>query len=245
MTADRRGRPRVIAFHLPQFHPIPENDAWWGKGFTEWTNVTRARPFFAGHYQPRFPADLGFYDLRLPEILQAQASLARDHGIHGFCYHYYWFKGGKRLLERPIEQMLASGTPDFPFCLCWANENWTRRWDGQESEVLMPQEYDTESDLAFLHSVLPYFRDPRYIRVGDRPLLVVYRATLFPDPATTVKLWQDEMRRLGEAVPYLVAAESFDVSAATAAAAGFDATCEFPPHGTAKAGLRKELWPSF
>jgi hypothetical protein len=245
MTSDSQHQPRVVAFHLPQFHPIPENDAWWGRGFTEWTNVARTRPLFAGHYQPRLPADLGFYDLRLPEALQAQADLARDYGIHGFCFHYYWFKGGKRLLERPVEQMLASGKPDFPFCLCWANENWTRRWDGQEAEVLMPQEHDAESDIAFLRGVLPYFRDPRYIRVGRRPLLVVYRATLFPDMSATVKRWQEEMRRIGEAAPYLVAAESFDVSAATAAAAGFDATCEFPPHGSVKARLRKELWPSF
>ena len=207
--------------------------------------MTRARPLFDGHYQPRLPADLGFDDLRLPDVLETQALLAQEHGIFGFCFHYYWFTGGKRLLERPVDRMFHSGRPEFPFCLCWANENWTRRWDGQDAEVLISQQHDADSDIAFLHSVLPYFRDERYIRVNGRPVLVIYRATLFPDLAGTVRRWRDEMRRLNESPPYLVAAEAFDVTGDAALTAGFDASCEFPPHGSFEHRLPDDKWPRY
>src|SRR5215467_8332153 len=175
---------RLIAFYLPQFHPISGNDQWWGKGFTEWRNVVRGRPLFPGHYQPHLPADLGFYDLRVPEIRQAQADLAQEYGIHGFCYYHYWFNG-RRLLQRPFEEILASGKPDFPFCLCWANENWTRTWDGGDDQILLAQNYSDEDDLTHIKSLIPAFRDKRYIRVNGKPVLLVYRTTSLPNPSET------------------------------------------------------------
>ena len=219
---------RLIAFYLPQFHPIPENDAWWGKGFTEWTNVTRAAPQFVGHEQPRLPADLGFYDLRLPEVQIEQAALARRYGIHGFCYHYYWF-GGKRLLERPLEILLGDTRIDIPFCVCYANPSWTRRWDGQERERLITQNHTPEDDVAFIRSLFPFMRDPRYIRIGGRPLLVVYRTALFPDMPATVRRWRNECRAVGVGEIFLTRAEVLgDLTPADEL--GFDASCEFPPN---------------
>jgi hypothetical protein len=188
-------RARVIAFYLPQYHPIPENDEWWGKGFTEWTNVAKARPLFRGHRQPRLPGELGFYDLRLPETRTAQAQLASEYGIEGFCYWHYWF-GGKRLLERPFGDVLESGEPDFPFCLAWANETWSGIWHGGHGGVLIEQTYPGESDYTqHFHEVLPALRDRRYINVDGKPLFVVYHPSQLPDP----KAFTDHWRRLAEA----------------------------------------------
>ena len=224
---------RAIAFYLPQFHPIPENDEWWGRGFTEWRNVAKARPLFPGHSQPHLPADLGFYDLRLPEIRESQAELARAHGIHGFCYYHYWFNG-RRILERPFNEVLASGKPDFPFCLCWANENWTRVWDGGERNVLLEQHYSHEDDLAHIRSLIPAFKDPRYIRVDGKPLFLVYRTELLPDADKTAALWQEEVRQAGLPGLYLVRVENF-VKGVDPGTIGFDAAVEFAPD-TSKVG---------
>jgi glycosyltransferase involved in cell wall biosynthesis len=226
---------RVLAFYLPQFHPIPENDAWWGKGFTEWTNVTRALPQFEGHAQPLLPGELGFYDLRLPDVREAQARLAREHGIDGFCYYYYWF-GGKKLLERPLEEMLASGKPDFPFCICWANENWTRRWDGQDDEILIAQQHSPEHDAQFIEDVLPALCDPRYIRVDGKPMLLVYRADLLVDPLRTTSIWREAARRAGLPGLHLCAVWKSDDPHAI----GFDALVEFPPHHFLHKSLTEE-----
>lgn len=173
----KSNKARVIAFYLPQFHPIPENDKWWGKGFTEWTNVAKAKPLFRGHYQPRIPADLGFYDLRLPEVREQQAELAREAGIEGFCYWHYWFGNGKMLLEKPFQEVLHSGKPDFPFCLGWANHSWkTGTWtrDGS-NQMIAEQKYLGENDYTMhFNYVLPAFQDPRYITVDGKPLFVIF-----------------------------------------------------------------------
>ena len=189
--------PRIIALYLPQFHPIPENDRWWGPGFTEWTNVVKARPLFRGHVQPKLPADLGFYDLRLPDTREAQAKLAKESGIEGFCYYHYWF-GGKQLLERPFNEVVASGKPDFPFCLCWANHSWSNKtWNRksnlQANSMLMEQTYPgVEDDTAHFMSLLPAFKDPRYIKVDGKPIFFLYNVW----EHTRVKEWITTWRKL-------------------------------------------------
>lgn len=188
---------RAIAFYLPQFHPIPENDHWWGKGFTEWTNVAKARPLFKGHYQPRIPADLGFYDLRVPEVREEQAAMASYAGIEGFAYWHYWF-GGKRLLERPFQEVLSSGKPDFPFCLAWANETWSGVWHGNPEHVLMKQTYPGEEDfIKHFETVLPAFLDKRYIRVNGRPLFYIYAPEQIPDTQAFMDCWQKLAKQNG------------------------------------------------
>jgi lipopolysaccharide biosynthesis protein len=186
-----RTSTRLIAFYLPQFHPIPENDEWWGKGFTEWTNVAKARPSFPGRYQPHIPADLGFYALRLSETRQAQADLARQYGIYGFACYHYWFHG-RRLLERPFNEVLSSGQPDSPFCLRCAKENWTRAWDEQERHVLLAQTYSDDDDRQHIRWLAEAFEDKRYIRINGKPLFLVYRASRLPNPQRSASVWRDE-----------------------------------------------------
>lgn len=215
----------LIAINLPQFHPVPENDAWWGPGFTEWTNVTKAKPLWPGHHQPQLPADLGFYDLRLPEAREAQAALAREYGISAFCYYHYWFTG-KRILERPVDEIVASGKPDFPFCLCWANENWTRTWDGMDREMLLEQTYSIEDDRAHIRSLIPILSDPRYLRMDGKLALFIYRTDMLPDPAATAKIWREEVRSAGLGELFLGA---FVTRGVDLDSWGFDVAVEFVP----------------
>jgi glycosyltransferase involved in cell wall biosynthesis len=221
---------KLIAFYLPQFHPIAENDAWWGTGFTEWRNVAAARPRFRGHTQPRLPGELGFYDLRVAETRMAQAELARAHGIDAFCYYHYWFEG-RRLLERPFEEVRAAGEPDLPFCLCWANESWTRAWSDREGQVLIEQRYSESDDLAHARYLADTFTDPRYLRIEGRPLLLVYRAAALPDPRRTSAHIRREALQRGVGDPLLCRVESDPWLERRLAPAeiGFDAAVEFSP----------------
>ena len=218
---------KVIAFFLTQFHPTAENDRWWGKGFTEWTNVTRAEPLFEGHYQPHLPADLGFYDLRLREARHEQIVLARQYGVDGFCYYYYWFSG-TRVLNRPLDDMLRDPESQMPFCLCWANENWTRRWDGADREILIAQKHLPSDDLDFIASLIPFFRDPRYIRLNGAPFFIVYQPQSLPDPSATAAKWREYCERVGVGPIHICAALTNDNE--DYAQFGFDSGLPFPPH---------------
>ena len=228
---------RPVAFYLPQVHPIPENDAWWGPGFSEWRTVVRGRPLFRGHAQPHIPADLGFYDLRVEETRAAQAQLARDHGIAAFCYYHYWF-GGRELLHRPFDEVLATGRPDFPFLLCWANEDWTRAWDGLSGEVILRQEYSPRDDLAHVRRLLPAFADPRYVRVDGKPVFLVYKASLLPEPRATTDRWREEAQRAGIGELYLCRVE-VDREKGDPTALGFDAAVDFMPDFVALGRARR------
>jgi lipopolysaccharide biosynthesis protein len=227
-TAQSAGRaPRVLAFLLPQFHTIPENDAWWGEGFTEWTNVRKARPMFPGHYQPRVPANGRYYNLLDPQTQDWQASIAKEHGVYGFCYYHYWF-AGKRLLEKPSELMLARGKPDMPFCLAWANEPWTRAWDGGDREVLMPQEYGDEADWdRHFECLLRYFQDPRYIRVDGKPLFLIYRSGSIPVAEPMLRRWRQLAQQAG--LPGLHIVSMLTAFARDTRETLYDAFAEFEP----------------
>jgi lipopolysaccharide biosynthesis protein len=229
MMASGKYGARLLAFYLTQFHPVPENDLWWGKGFTEWTNVTKARPLFEGHYQPHLPTDLGFYDLRVRETRHDQIALAKQYGIDGFCYHYYWFSG-KRILHAPLDDMLADPGSDMPFCLCWANENWTRRWDGAEHEILLEQKYLPDDDLNFIKSVVPFFKDRRYIRLEDAPFLIVYHPQHLRDARKSLGVWRDYCRSIGIENIHVSAAFTFMHGDQEYDQFGFDSGVEFPPH---------------
>ena len=220
---------KPIAIYLPQFHPIPENDEWWGKGFTEWTNVTKATPRFKEHYQPHLPADLGFYDLRLEESRLAQEKMAKDHGIYGFCYYHYWFNG-KRILHEPLDRKMQNPKEDFPFMLCWANENWTRTWDGLDKEVLLYQDYNDKDDIEHMKYLCQtYFADSRYIRHDGKPVFMVYRPLLFKDIKKTVKVWRDVAKQNGIGELYIGYMQSWGVND-DPGALGFDFATEFQPN---------------
>lgn len=237
-SAPRASNPRLIAFYLTQFHPIPENDAWWGKGFTEWTNVTKAKPLFDGHYQPHLPADLGFYDLRVRATRHEQIRLAKEFGIDGFCYHYYWFSG-TRLLNQPLDDMLADPKSDMPFCLSWANENWTRRWDAADHEILIAQKYLPDDDLNFIKSLIPFFSDSRYIRLEGIPLLIVYRPQHLPNASNTAKIWRNFCRSAGIGEIHICAALTH--GNVDHIQFGFDSGVEFPPHNIQSNNIADEI----
>ncbi|MFX1294520.1 MAG: glycoside hydrolase family 99-like domain-containing protein, partial [Promethearchaeota archaeon] len=220
-------RIKLIAFYLPQFHPIPENDRFWGKGFTEWINVTKTVPQFMGHYQPHLPGELGFYDLRLVENIKKQVKLAKNYGIYAFCFHHYWFNG-RGVMRTPIDLFVKHKEIDFKFCINWANENWTRKWDGLNQDILLQQKYTSEDDITFIEDTAKYFSDPRYIRINGKPLLIIYRPALFPNPKATTERWRKWCRNNGIGEIYLVSTHSFDNI--NPKVMGFDATIEYPPN---------------
>lgn len=228
-----KAKVKALAYYLPQFHPFKENSEWWGEGFTEWTNVTRGLPRFHGHYQPHLPRDLGYYDLRLKETLQAQAEMALKAGLHGFCFYHYWFNG-KRLMDSPINTLLESPEIDLPFCILWANENWTRTWDGFENDILISQDYHEDQDVAFVEDLGRHFKDERYIRIDGRPLFFIYRPGIIPDAKIRIQKWRELCEEiLGEA-PLFFMAQGF--GSHDPRDFGMDGAVEFPPHKLA-AGL--------
>jgi 2-polyprenyl-3-methyl-5-hydroxy-6-metoxy-1,4-benzoquinol methylase len=223
---------KVVAYFLPQFHATPENDKWWGTGFTEWTNTKKALPIFPGHYQPREPhADIGYYDLSDVSALKKQAEMAKRHGINGFAFYHYWFHGN-RLLGKPVDSFLVHSDIDIEFCLCWANETWSKRWDGKDHDILIKQNYSPEDDIRFIEFLAPFFRDRRYIRVNNRPLLQVYRVSKLPNPRETANRWRAWCQANGIGEIHLVAVTHAEIqpSKSHLREIGFDSYAAFTPH---------------
>lgn len=229
---------KLIAFYLPQFHPFPENDTWWGKGFTEWTNVTKAQPNFEGHYQPHLPIHNGFYDLRVPEVMIEQAKLAKNYGVYGFNFYYYWFDG-KILMQKPFEILLKHPEIDINYCITWANENWTRRWDGAENDVLIGQNHCEEDSIKFIEHMYQYFNDKRYIRIDNKPVLIIYRSNIIPQMKEIIDLWRKKVKDAGFDGVYLVGAQTFGFKDPNEY--GFDAVVEFPPHTVKSGSIKNKL----
>lgn len=232
---------RIIAIHLPQFYPFPENDEWWGKGFTEWRNVASAKPRFKGHYQPHIPADLGFYDLRLKESRIAQQELAKEYGIYGFCYYHYWFNG-HLLMEKPVEAMLADKDETLPFMLCWANENWGRNWTKGKNEILIQQKFSVEDDINHFNYLLKFFKDPRYIRVNDKPVFGIHRTDRFPDPEKTIKLWKSLAKENGFEL-YVFRFEAQSTFGKKYLTPSMDAAVQFQPFAMKQFARKHSVFP--
>lgn len=236
-----RDQSKLIAFYLPQYHRVSENSRWWGPGFTEWTNVVKGKANFEGHYQPHLPRELGFYDLSNIDVIREQAEMAKLYGINGFCFYYYWFSG-QRILETPIDIFFASDI-EIDYCLCWANENWTRTWDGDAKSVLMHQKYEDADPLNFITSLIPYFNDSRYIRVEGKPMLVVYRAKDIPNTESVFALWRNEVIEAGFDGLHITVVDFYDIS--TPKEVGADALVEFPPHKFNGPQSKPDEIPSF
>lgn len=232
--------PRLVAFYLPQFHPIKENDIAWGKGFTEWRNVANAQPRFVGHQQPFIPTDLGYYDLRLADTIHDQISLAKKYGVYGFCFYYYWFSG-KRLLHTPLDIFLEHKEWDFNFMIAWANENWTKRWDGLDNDVIVAQQYLKSDPLQFIKDVEHILLDPRYITEDGKPVLIVYRGMRLKDPARYIKVWREYFKEQHNKELHIVFVLGLDLD--DMRPMGFDKGLEFEPLTIAKRTNFSEVWP--
>lgn len=223
----KKGYPKLVAYYLPQFYPFKENDEWWGKGTTEWNNVNRAIPQFIDHYQPRFPGELGYYDLRLKDNMKRQVELAKNYGIYGFCFYYYWFDG-KRLLDKPLDMLFEDKNINCNFCICWANENWTRRFDGTNSEVLMSISETEESYIKFFESIMPYISDERYIQVNEKPVIIIYKPSHMPNSKKVISNWRRKYFKATGKELYIIGVHEWTFKE-NILEYGYDAITEFQP----------------